>query len=218
MPQSLPDSGFHHTASYYDWLAYLVFGSSLKRSQLSLLPFLPHSGKLLIIGGGSGWILEQVLITGKNLDILYLDAAPAMLAKAKHRFDRFGDSHNCRVIFKLGTEADLTQGDNFQVILTPFLLDLFPPPRLHKLMATLDAALVKGGHWLLADFWPVQARPPLWQRTLIRLMYFFFGKVADVQARQLPEYNKYFHNLGYTEIFSDSFYGKLVQAKAYIKP
>ncbi|GAB3540650.1 hypothetical protein GCM10027443_38880 [Pontibacter brevis] len=214
---NLPDSGFHRVASFYDRLARLVYGDALEQAQLSLLPQLPQEGRVLVIGGGSGWILEQLLLTGKRLDILYLDAAPAMLQRARQRHERFRLPHSCSVSFRLGTEKALLPHEQFEAVITPFLLDLFPPPRLQQLMHTLAAALTPSSWWLLADFWPVQQPPPFRQQLFIWGMYRFFGLVSGVKAKQLPDYAAHFRSLGFQETHSRSFYSGMVQAKVFVR-
>lgn len=216
MPK-LPDSGFHRAASFYDRLARLIYGDALERAQLSLLPFVPPEARVLVIGGGSGWLLEQLLKTGKQLDILYIDAAPAMMQRARQRYARFRQPHRCRVTFRLGTEETLQPLEQFEVIYTPFLLDLFPPHRLQQLMERLSAALTPAGSWLFADFWPLQQPPPRWQQLLIWGMYAFFGIISGVKARQLPDYAQRFRDLGFQETYSRSFYKGMVQAKVFVR-
>lgn len=214
---NLPDSGFDRVAPFYGTLARLVYGDALEQAQASLLPHLPDMGSVLVIGGGSGWLLEQLLKTGKQLDILYLDAAPAMLQRAQYRYERIQQPHQCSVSFRLGNEQALQPNEQFESIITPFLLDLFPPPRLQQLMQTLAATLTPHGRWLFADFWPVQHPPPLKLQLLIRGMYTFFGLVSGVKAKQLPDYAFHFKSLGFKQKFSCSFYGGMVQAKVFLK-
>ncbi|MBC5993458.1 class I SAM-dependent methyltransferase [Pontibacter cellulosilyticus] len=214
MPK-LPDSGFDRVAPFYDKLARLVYGSSLQKAQLYLLPFVPDKSRVLIIGGGSGWLLQQLILTGKQLDILYLDASPAMLHHAKSKYSQLSFSHSCKVEFRLGTEAALLPHDEFKVIITPFLLDLFPPQRLQQLMQRLSDALASGGQWLFADFWPVQQPARWWQKVLVWGMYTFFGAVSDVEAKELPDYGVYFKQLGLQEVSTKSFYAGFVQAKVF---
>ncbi|OKL39828.1 class I SAM-dependent methyltransferase [Pontibacter flavimaris] len=214
MPQ-LPDSGFNRVAFFYDALARLVYGHTLQQAQLALLPFVPRQARVLVIGGGTGWLLEQLLQTGKRLDILYLDAAPAMLQRARQKYEKYRNPHTCHVTFRLGTEQSILPQEQFDVLITPFLLDLFPPQRLHQLMYKLASALAPGGQWLFADFWPVQQPPPWWQRLLIKGMYTFFGLMSDVQARQLPDYRAHFTALGLEQKYSQTFYGGMVQTKAF---
>ncbi|MHA6249094.1 class I SAM-dependent methyltransferase [Pontibacter sp. CAU 1760] len=211
----LPDSGFQAIAPVYDRLAKVVFGSALEQAQAALLPCLPPQGRVLLIGGGSGWLLEQLLRTGKNLHILYLDAAPAMVALAQKRYALYARPHACTVTFRVGTEQALLLHEQFEVIFTPFLLDLFPSSRLAQLMARLSRALIPQGQWLFADFWPEQQPVPWWQQFLIWAMYLFFGAVSGVQARQLPDYHDQFEALGFREIYSRPFYKGMVQAKIF---
>ncbi|SFG35032.1 class I SAM-dependent methyltransferase [Pontibacter chinhatensis] len=213
MPQ-LPDSGFNRVAPFYDALARLVYGNALEQAQLALLPFVPQQTRVLVIGGGTGWLLEQLLQTGKKLDILYLEAAPAMLQRAERKYSKYKKPLHCHVTFRLGTEQSINPGEQFDVIFTPFLLDLFPPQRLQVLMSKLAAALSPDGQWLFADFWPVQQPAPWWQHLLIRGMYTFFGWLSNVQATQLPDYKAHFDALGFREKYSQPFYGGMVQAKA----
>lgn len=213
----LPDSGFHRVATFYDRLARLVYGNALEQAQLALLPYVPRQAKVLVIGGGSGWVLEQLLRTQKQLDILYLDAAPAMLQLAQQRFEKYKSPHNSAVHFRLGTEQTLQPHEQFDVVFTPFLLDLFPPQRLRLLMQKLAAALVPGGGWLFADFWPVQQPLLWWQCLLVFGMYTFFGLLSGVKARKLPDYGLHFDELKLREEFSQAFYGGMIQGKVFVK-
>ncbi|WP_347158128.1 class I SAM-dependent methyltransferase [Pontibacter chitinilyticus] len=213
----LPDSGFDRVAFFYDRLARLVYGSAQEQAQLALLPYVPASARVLVIGGGSGWLLEQLLHTPKQLSILYVDAAPAMLQLAKKRYHQYPLPHSSTVTFRLGTEQSLLPHERFEVVFTPFLLDLFPPLRLRQLMQVLEAHLQPGGVWLFADFWPVQQSPPWWQRVLIFGMYAFFGMLSGVKARKLPDYGQHFHALQLQEVHHQPFYGGMIQGKVFVK-
>lgn len=210
-------SGFDNAAHFYDALARLVYGDALQKAQLYLLTHIPDRSRVLVIGGGSGWILKQLILSDRQLSILYVEAAPKMLAKAKRQYAACTTSHQREVTFKLGTEAILQPHEQFDVVITPFLLDLFPPARLQQLMQKLAASLAPAGKWLFADFWPTQNPAPLWQKTLTWAMYTFFGALSGVEARQLPDYAAHFKSLGFTEKASESFYSGFVQAKVYLK-
>jgi tRNA (cmo5U34)-methyltransferase len=215
----LPDSGFDRVSAFYDPLSRLVFGGALEQAQLALLPFVPDKARVLLIGGGSGKLLEQLLGTGKKLQILYLEASPNMLRKAQQRAQaKIKSINSAEVDFRLGTEDALLPQEQFDVVLTPFLLDLFPAPRLRHLMQRLHAALVPGGWWLFADFWPVVSPPPLRQRLLLRGMYVFFGLLSKVKARRLPDFGAQFRALYLQEEYAKAFYAGMVQAKVYRRP
>jgi hypothetical protein len=122
------------------------------------------------------------------------------------------------VTFRLGNEDALQPDETFDVILTPFLLDLFPEQRLGHLMDRLYTALVPGGLWLFSDFWPVHSPAPLWQRLLLKAMYAFFGLLSGVQATSLPDFRQHFDRLQLQELQATTFYRGMVQTKVYRKP
>ncbi|MBJ6116965.1 methyltransferase domain-containing protein [Pontibacter sp. BT310] len=207
-----PDSGFDRVASFYDPLAKLVFGSSLQNAQRCLLPFIPSGATILIIGGGSGWLLQQVLEHTSPERIVYLEASEKMLQLAQQQIPA-----PTIVEFRHGTDSDLHPHERFDIIITPFLLDLFPDERLSRLMQRLYSVLNPGGLWLFADFWPVQQKPLLWQKLLAKSMYLFFGLLSDVQGRKLPDYSRHFDELKLNEQQCAGFYNGFVQSRVYRK-
>lgn len=214
---SLSESGFDRVVSFYDPLARIVFGDAQLQAQKVLLPFIRENSDVLIVGGGSGWLLEQVLKTGNGLRIVYLDASPRMVSRARDKtFKQIAACKN-EVQFRVGTEKAIQSEEAFDVIITPFLLDLFPDQRLATLMKGLNAALRKDGQWLFADFWPVEQPAPLWQRLLLKAMYIFFGAVSGVRATRLPDFSHHFKELQMQEIYTESFYKGMIQAKVFMK-
>ncbi len=127
------------------------------------------------------------------------------------------NQHQTIVEFRQGTDADLHPGEQFDVVITPFILDLFPEKRLTQLMQRLYAVLIPEGVWLFADFCPVQQKPPFWQKLLAKSMYLFFGILSDVKAKQLPDYKTQFSELNLQEQATKSFNKGFVQAKVFRK-
>lgn len=211
------DNGFDRVASFYDPLARLVFRDALLHAQAVLLPYIKEHSSVLIVGGGSGWLLMKLLEQRKNLRILYLDASSEMIRLAQDRTSLLLEKSHCTVEFRTGTEHALLSRENFDVVVTPFLLDLFPNSRLTDLMARLRAALHEKGCWLFTDFWPVQQPPPLWQRLLLKAMYLFFGAVSGVKASKLPDFGYHFNQLGMRQNFSADFYRGMIQSKVFTR-
>ena len=54
---------FDRIAFAYDALKYLVFGGSLHQAQTFLVPFIPTCSDILIIGGGTGQIILDIVET-----------------------------------------------------------------------------------------------------------------------------------------------------------
>ncbi|MCR5886909.1 class I SAM-dependent methyltransferase [Hymenobacter sp. J193] len=180
----LPDSGFDRVAAFYDPLARLVFGRSLQRAQLRALAHLPSGAPhVLIIGGGTGWVLPELLRRCPGARVLYLEASGQMLQRAQATLHQHCPAHLSQVQFRVGTEAALQPQEQFDAVLTFFFLDLFDLPRLRPLLARLHQARRAGSPWLLADFAPPRT---WWQRGMLRLMYWFFGLTTGISGRQLP--------------------------------
>ncbi|SHJ74144.1 Methyltransferase domain-containing protein [Hymenobacter daecheongensis DSM 21074] len=180
----MSEAGFDHVAAFYDPLSRLVFGRALQWAQLKALESLPPGHPyVLIIGGGSGWVLPEALRQRPNARILYVESSPLMLVKARETLLRRVPTHATQVEFRLGTEAVLGPHESFDAIVTFFFLDLFSPARLREVLAQLAAVRRPHAPLLLADFRPAQT---LWQRGLLRLMYAFFRLTTGISARQLP--------------------------------
>lgn len=175
------DSGFDRVAPFYDALARLVFGNVLNEAQAAFLPVVMPEAKILIVGGGSGWLLEQILTTCAPRKVVYLEASGRMLHRARRRVREDG-----RVHFRHGTERSLLPDEQFDAVFTPFVLDLFSEKRLvGHLLPSLYAALRPGGKWFCTDFF----RPDTaWKAFLLQSMYRFFRLTASIEARRLPDW------------------------------
>ena len=77
--------GYGLIAPFYDHLVKLVFGDKLKELQCSFLKKIQSNDKVLILGGGTGWILEEIDSVCVNTDIVYIDKSPSMIKRAKRR-------------------------------------------------------------------------------------------------------------------------------------
>ena len=179
------DTGFDRVAAFYDPLARLVFGDVLRRAQQAALAGLPAGRpRVLIIGGGSGWVLNEVLQQRPDARVLYLEASALMLANSRETLQRAAPAHVSQVEFRLGTEQALHPTESFDVIITFFFLDLFEPGRLRAITSCLNQARRPAAPWLLADFRPART---LWQRALLKMMYGFFRLTTGISGRTMPD-------------------------------
>ena len=210
-------NNFNFVAPFYDQLAGLIFGKSIKRAQTCLLPFISENAGVLLIGGGTGWLLTEMLEQTKPAKIVYLEASEKMLERSKKRYAFSPKNARTKVEFRLGTETSLATSETFDVIITPFLLDLFLPENLAKLMQQLYQNLNPNGLWLVADFEPKNATK-FWQKSLLRVMVEFFKLTANLQSNALPDLEKAFRNFPLKLILKEHFFHGLIFAAAYQKP
>ncbi|MBK0402044.1 class I SAM-dependent methyltransferase [Adhaeribacter sp. BT258] len=209
-------NNFNFVAPFYDPLAKLIFGSSIQNSQTWLLPFIPQNATVLIIGGGTGWILEEMLKQTNVSRILYLEASEKMLEQSQKRYAKSPRKSAVKVEFRLGTEQELKREETFDVVFTGFLLDLFQPENLQLLMHKLYTHLKPAGLWLLADFAPQNATR-YWQKSLLKSMVLFFKLTANLQANRLPEIEKAFEKFPLVQKQKKHFYHDLIFGAVYLK-
>ena len=183
---------FNRLAPAYDVLARAVFGRSLQRAQAVFLDRIPVGASVLIVGGGTGWLLEPILTTNSPARIVYLEASAQMLARASRRV--LNRQLLGTVEFRLGDETTLLPNEQFDVVITPFVLDLFTAQTLRtRLLPRLRDALKPGGQWLVTDFIPATD----WgHKTLIQLMIWFFRLTANIETRQLADWQSLMAELG----------------------
>lgn len=175
------DSGFDPIASVYDTLAWLVFGQALRNAQKHWLSQVPVGAEILIIGGGSGWLLAQVLDVCSPRKVIYIDASPKMIQLARQKVN-----DDERVEFRASNETAIRPTDQVQVVMTPFILDLFTLDRLtNNVLPRLYGVLQPGGYWLGTDFTQTDK---WWQGGLQWLMYRFFGLISHIEAKRLPDW------------------------------
>jgi tRNA (cmo5U34)-methyltransferase len=209
-----PAANFGRLARVYDLLASLVFGRTLRRAQeVALragLPLIGPTPQVLILGGGPGWVLAELLQQCPAAQVLYLETSAEMLALAQARLRRQLPHAMTQVEFRQGSEQALKPSEQFDAIVTFFVLDCFAPADFPVGIARLQAARRLSAPWLVADFCPPQR---WWQRTLLRAMYLFFGVAVGLRAQQLPPWPAALAALGLKQQYQAAHYGGFILSK-----
>lgn len=201
-------ANYDNAAWFYDRLAALVFGDSLNRAQRSLLHYVPANAKILIAGGGTGKILEQLaLVHPSGLQITYVEISENMTAIARKR--AAGDN---QVEFIIAPVEEVNLARDYDVIITPFLLDNFDGATLRHLFDHLNNALGSGSIWINTDF---QLTGKWWQSVLLKTMIVFFKILCGVETNGLPDTGSLFKAAGYKVIEEQAFYGEFVGSRVY---
>ena len=207
--------GFDRVAWLYDALATLVFGSSLRAAQRAALHGLPTGmPHVLILGGGTGWVLSEVLRRVPAATVLYLEASPQMLARARARLACELPQAADQVEFRHGTQAALQPGEQFGAIITFFVLDCIPLGDLGAALAHLRAAQSPGAPWLVVDFRPARRG---WRHWLLRLMYLFFRLTTGLRAHKMPDLRTYLDQVGLTASPPQLFFGGAIESLIFIE-
>jgi len=208
----MPAHSFSPVANFYDVLAQIVFGNKLQEAQAANLRYISDNSRILIIGGGSGWILQQVIQHTQHSTIVYLEASDSMLRKSEEKI--INQNKNNKIEYRLGTEENIGGQETFDIIIANFFLDLFSPAYLIIILEKLNCALAPAGKWLITDF--VQPRtgkfPPWLAQVLFKSMYVFFRLTCGISAAALPDWENYLKPFSYAEINSAYFYHGLVKS------
>ncbi len=205
-----PGMDFGRVASFYDALAGLVFGGALRRAQRAALAAgLPPgpAPRLLVLGGGAGWVLTEIWRQRPQAHVLYLELSAAMLARTSARLRRSPPPPGATVELRQGTEAALRPGEQFDAIITFFVLDCFTEAALPLALARLRAARRPTAPWLVADFRPARRG---WRRWLLGTMYLFFRLTVGLRTRQLPPWPAELRKLGLYPTHKQYFFQKSI--------
>lgn len=203
-------ANFNNSAWFYDPLARLVYGRALIDSQTYLLQYVPKNANILVIGGGTGWILEEIRkIHSSGLKITYVEVAPGMIRLSKKR-----DKGNNQVTFITNAIENISLPNDFDIIITPFLFDNFTEQTLQKVFNHIQPTLKPGGLWLNASF---QITGKWWQIMLLKIMFIFFRIICNVEASELPEIEKQFGRHGYCIISEKTFFYDFIISRVFRK-
>lgn len=177
--------GFDLLAPIYDRFASLVYGSAIREAPLVFLKAIPSTGQVLILGGGTGWLLTELLETHPDCHVWYIEASAKMLEQARQKLS---EQQKSRVKFIHGTEDSIPREIQFHAVITAFFLDLFSPASLRRVIDSVDTSLAPESVWLVSDF---IARKAWWQRLLLKMMYTFFRWCCGIEAKRLPPWERY---------------------------
>jgi ubiquinone/menaquinone biosynthesis C-methylase UbiE len=200
-------ANYNNSAWFYDRLSRLVYGKALVKAQVYLLQFIPVNSSVLIVGGGTGWILEEITRAHPSgLQITYVEVAPKMMALSKKKNAGLNE-----VVFINYAIEDAVITDDFDVVITPFLFDNFTEETLQRVFDCIHSLLKPGGSWLNCDF---QLSGKWWQKALLKSMFLFFRAICNIEASKLPDIERQFELHGYKIMEQQTFFDGFITSKA----
>ncbi|MES2376289.1 MAG: class I SAM-dependent methyltransferase [Bacteroidota bacterium] len=203
-------SNYDNSAWFYDRLSRLVYGKALVDAQVYLLPYVPPNSNVLIVGGGTGWILEELArVHPAGLNITYVEISEKMMALSQKRH-----CGNNKVIYITQAVENVAFTEKFDVIITPFLFDNFKEETLERVFAHLHHQLKTGGLWLNTDF---RLTGKWWQNVLLKSMFLFFKAICGIETSVLPDIERQFRQNGYATVAEKSFFGEFVISAVFEK-
>ena len=208
---SRPLNRFNWLARHYDFLTRLVFGTAMFNSHVHFFKCIPQGSQILVVGGGSGAILPCLCRDHPTCGIWYVEASSEMLSKASERITR---GPRDQIKFIHGTEESVPEGIAFDVIITHFVLDLFPNEKGFAFCRNLCEKLQPDGLWLISDF--VDGRK-WWQQVMLWVMYRFFVLTCKIEATVLPSWEYQLRMAGMRERAFKLFFLGFIKSAVYSK-
>ena len=203
---------YDNVAGFYDKLSKLIYGDAILQSHLFLINAISANSSILIAGGGTGFILEEISKKyAVGLQITYVEISKKMMALSKKR-----NVGNNTVFFINQSIHDVTFGQLFDVVITPFLFDNFNNGTIRSVFNKTNFFLKPHGFWLLADF-RLSENNNLWQKLLLKLMYFFFKIFCNIEASKLSDTGPLFIKNNYDIVSMKTFYKDFIYAVIYKK-
>lgn len=175
------------------------------------MQYIPPGSSVIIIGGGTGWVLEEITkLHPSGLNITYVEASEKMIAKSIKRFT--GANQITYINKPIERMIDPNQ---YNVVITPFLLDNFSEQTLKAVFKHIHGLTKPGGLWLNSDF---QITGKWWQKLLLKSMLLFFKAICNIEASGLPNIEAQFVIHSYETIAQKTFYSDFIISKAYKAP
>lgn len=202
-------AGYDSVAWFYDRLAAVVYGRTLVRAQEYLLDAIPQNARILIAGGGTGWILEKIATRhASGLSIVYAEPSVKMMERARKR----NCGHNGVSFVDLPVEDLPVQ--EYDIIFTALLFDNMDEALAQRAFEHMHAMLASGGLWLYCDY---RDTGVWWHRLLLKAMYLFFRALRAINAQQLPDMEACFSAHHYVMRREKTFFKKFVVSRVYEK-
>jgi len=198
---------FDRVAPVYDKLARLVFGKAITRAQTRFLSEIDGNSEVLILGGGTGWLLAELVASKPDCRVTYIDASEKMIDMAQEKIRGYEHS----VSFIHGTEREIPSASTYDVVITHFYLDLFDAHCCRAVCGLIRRHSRPGSWWLACDF----VNRTWWHSAMLGTMYFFFGFTAGLRTRHLPDWRAHIQDAGFTGIKMENYSGKFICSALY---
>lgn len=207
--------GFDRLAPVYEAATRWLLADRVHRSQLRLLDQVLPFRCALLVGGGAGRFLVELLRSPGAGRVLNLDASCAMSKRARDAVERrAGRDALGHVEFRVGGLEALAADERFDRVFTHCFLDLFDDEELAGVVERLAAAMEPAGRWSFSDFAIAAGPAPLRaaQGALVGGLYAFFRASCGIGARRLPDFDAAFRRAGLKIVASSVLAGGLLRA------
>lgn len=198
---------YNYIAPFYDTLSRICFMNRQQIAHRLILPYCKNNQKILWLGGGSGWFLQEMDDLQLNLEIDYVEMSSVMMNKAKSLALNHLKVHFYQEdLFQFETEKQ------YDVVITAFIFDHFQEEQCEVLLNKYNKRLKKGGLWFYVDFTQEQNKL---QRFLTSSMVLFFRLIAGIKTNDFPKIEHLFQP--FLLLKEKSYFGHYIKAQIFKK-
>lgn len=201
-------TSFDLIAPYYNFLEKLVFGRKLIAAQNHFQREISGAKSVLVLGGGNGNAILELLNTTTIKRIDYLEASEKMIKRAfkKNRI------HSNRINFIHDNALNYTIQKKYDVILMPFFLDCFMQNQVDSLLLKCYKNLSSDGCVIITDFSVPKENKvnTLLGKIVIGIMYAFFRFFKALESKKLPDFDQAIRCAGFIELNKVAFLHGLI--------
>ena len=198
---------YNYIAPYYDFLSRLCFLNRQQKAHDPILKYLKPNERILWIGGGSGWFLNEIDQLNIPIEIDYIEFSSVMINKAKTR-----KLNHLKVNFYEEDIFKFLYNRQYDGVISAFIFDHFTEENCAELFYKIEPQLKKNGMWFYVDF---NQNQTAFQRILTYAMVKFFAIVAGHKSKDFPKIEYLFSD--YNLIDEVFYFGNYITSKIYKK-
>ncbi|WP_162416356.1 class I SAM-dependent methyltransferase [Cyclobacterium roseum] len=195
-------------APFYEFFSITVIGPDFQQSKQAFLDRIQKGDTVLVLGGGTGAILPQILNQiGSTGRILYMEASGSMIKRSKQKVDRHASRQIQWIHSSRFEELPPLKSD---VIICQYFLDVLSDERIDQLFKELDSRVHSETKWIFTDFFPKANR-----KWLLYFLILVFRLLAGHSRKDLPDYPSFFQKWGWEPVHRIPFQQGFFQAICY---
>lgn len=167
---------------------------------------------MLIIGGGTGQVLEALDKLKIPLVIDFIEPSYRMIEKARKRSTGLS---NLEVKFHQIRLQSFRLDYKYDWVCCFYFLDLFESDKLRSLLQQIKKLMEDHSHLIVGDF--QKRRSKYWQGVLSKMMHIFFKLTADLESHRLKDIDKEVKFNGFEKLREAQFFSGFIFSAVYKK-
>jgi SAM-dependent methyltransferase len=179
----LRKNDFDRIAPYYEFFKGIVFGHKLDLATEYFLDQVSAEDQVLILGGGHAKFLSEI---SDHKRIEYLDQSERMVG---HIRKCYPEVKSIKMNF-----LDYENLKKFDVIISPFFLDVFSTKNLLRVIGKIRRLLKNDGILIVSEFYPAGSFKAV---MLSKIMHIFFKLTTNLESKKLVDIPELLLNEGF---------------------